>query len=462
MKKLLFLLSVACLAVKCFASAPIISVSNTEVNQYCSQIGVSTSNSEQEAINNLLYIKLLDYVGMQKGYENSQEYVTGMTAQKDQILVQVATQKYILDAISITNQDIKNAYALQKSQMIIPQKDIVSHIVVETQSQAQAIITELKGKSGTELDTAFAAIANSNSLDTQTAYKGGMIGTYTEKDANGVYKTAIFSMKSPGVYPKPVKLLNQWSVIKVDQIIPIQTMSLEQATPILKQQLQQQHYSQQMQTWKATTLKSLGSENETNIREFISGKLVLTSGSSTIFATINGQNVTGQDIISTVALLLQQQNQQEVSMSDALQFINKSIPKVRKQIVNQVVLNKMLIEQAKKDDLQNSEQYNQIYSMISNQVLAVVTQQKEIIDKITVSDEQAQSVYNQYASQINQPFKQVRMQIIQMIQSQEAPDAMQQWFKTNEAKYGSLISVEVSQPSGSAGLNGALSNGSDN
>jgi len=443
-------------------------VTDTDVNQYLAQVGMTSVTPDQKlaVINNLIYIKLLDYVGMQKGYEKSPEYQSAMSSQQDQILMQVAVQKYITDAAKVTDKDIQNAYNAQKSQMVVPQQAVVSHIVVATQAQAQAIITQLQGKSGTDLDNAFSALAKSQSLDSQTASKGGMIGTYTPNNATGAYKTAIFSMNSPGVYSQPVKLMNQWSVIKVDQIIPSQTMSLQQATPVLKQQLQQQKYMQQMQTWQAAALKNLGSENQTNVQAFVSGSAALTSGSSTVFATISGQNVTGQDIINGVAAMAQQQTGQAAPTSAVLQYIATMNPQAKQQMLNQVIFNKLLLAQAKKDNLQNSKNYKQIYSMISSQALAMVTQQKEIVANIQVTDDQAQSFYTQNAAQINQPFAQVKAQIIQYLQQQQAPQAIQQWFVTNEAKYVKLNTKAMPQASlpasGSAVTSGASTSGSSN
>ncbi|MCX5774298.1 MAG: peptidyl-prolyl cis-trans isomerase [Fusobacteria bacterium] len=443
-------------------------VTDADVNQYLVQIGAPSNISADQklaVINNLIYIKLLDYVGMQKGYEKSSDYQTMMTSQQNQILSQVAMQKYITNAAKVTDQDVSSAYNAQKSQLSVPQQAVVSHIVVKTKAQAQAIISQLQGKSGTVLDNAFSAIAKTQSLDTQTAQKGGLIGTYSQSNAIGAYKAAIFSMTSPGVYSKPVQLMGDWSVIKVNQIIPAQAMSLTQATPMLKQQLQQQKFIQQMQSFQTSSIKRFGSENQANVNAFISGTAVITSGSSTVFATINGQNITGQDLISAVSTMAQQQTGQAISPAAAVQYIAQMNSQAKQQVFSQVMLNKLLLASAKKDNLQNSKDYKQIYAMISSQALAMVTQQKEIVNNIQITDAQAQSFYKQYSSQINQPFTQVKAQIVQMLQQQESAQAIQQWFVANEAKYVKInkkAMPQASLPISGGDTGGGVASGSSN
>jgi peptidyl-prolyl cis-trans isomerase C len=110
----------------------------------------------------------------------------------------------------------------------------VSHILVETEDEAKAIIAQL-GKKGK-----FDKIAKAKSKDAGSAERGGSLGWAVPSNFVPPFANAMLSLKK-GTYTKePVKSQFGWHIIKLDDVRDLKVPSFEELKPQIQQRLQQQ------------------------------------------------------------------------------------------------------------------------------------------------------------------------------------------------------------------------------
>lgn len=419
-----------------------LSVTSTDLNYFIAQASGPNqiTNAQKSAlINQLIEMKLFNYLGMQNGYQNQPTFQDQMAKQEKALLTQAAYQQYIVNPSTPTTAEIQAQYNTNKSKYVTPTKADVSQIVVKTQTQANVIMAQLKGKTGNSLNTTFSQLAKAQSQDTVSAKQGGHIGVYSQDTTIGQYKTIIFGMKKPGV-AQPFSMSGMYVILKVNQVYPGHAMSLAEATPIISESLQQQAMSEVAQNWFNVSLKQYGIVNQANLVKYIggsasspvsgsglvsrsssiSGSGVAISGTATL-ATINGSNITVADINRAINDTIAQSGQSNVTIT----------PKLRQQIYNQVVFPKLLLAVAQKNNLQDTLTYQQMYTFAQMDLLANYTVEQLVVNKVSVTQAQAQAFYNQNATQIGQPFAKVQTQIMNQLKQQAVQNGIQQIISQN-------------------------------
>lgn len=106
-----------------------------------------------------------------------------------------------------------------------------SHILVETEEEAQALVTELEG------DADFAALAREKSTG-PSASAGGDLGWFGEGDMVGEFFDAVAALE-PGEVSAPVQTEFGWHVIKLAETREKQRPTLETVRPELEEKLRQ-------------------------------------------------------------------------------------------------------------------------------------------------------------------------------------------------------------------------------
>jgi len=416
-----------------------VTVTSSDLNYFLTQAGApaQVSNDQKTALlNQLIEMKLFDYLGTQNGYQNSAEFKAQMNKQVNGMLMQTAYQQYIVTPSTPTAAQIQAQYKANKAKYVTPNRADVSQIVVKTQAQATAIMNQLKGKQGKALNLAFAKLAQTQSQDQVSAKQGGHIGMYSEDSTIGQYKTVIFGMKTPGV-AQPFAMSGMYVILKVNAVYPGHAMSLAEATPVITQTLEQQQMATVAQNWFNTSLKQYGVVNQANLTQYIgvSGASMVsgtstTSGSSVaaptisgtaILATISGSSVTVADVNKAINDAIAQSGQQNITIT----------PQIRQQMYNQVVFPKLLLVAAQKNNLQNSSTYQQMYSFVEMDALANYTVEQLVVKKVNVTAAQAQSFYDQNAKAIGQPYAKVQSQIMNQLKQQAVQNGIQQIISQN-------------------------------
>ena len=190
----------------------------------------------QTLIDELVERELLRQAALQQKLEQSPEFKTKIKQMEDNLLMAMVMQNY-LDQHPIDDAKLKAEYDTQVAKIKMPSEYKVSHILVENEAEAKAIIAELQaGKT-------FAELAKSKSIDSDSAHQGGDLGWITPKTVEPEFG-AVLEKLSKGKYTTtPVKTKFGWHIIQLDDSRQVPLPPFENVKEKIKASLQ----SQQMQ-----------------------------------------------------------------------------------------------------------------------------------------------------------------------------------------------------------------------
>jgi parvulin-like peptidyl-prolyl isomerase len=112
------------------------------------------------------------------------------------------------------------------------------HILVKTRPEADAIEAQLRGGAN------FATLAQQKSIDPGSKSSGGELGWFSETQMVAPFSKVAFSLNVGETSP-PVQTPFGWHIIQVEGKRPAHTMSLEEATPKVRDMLLQQQEAAQ-------------------------------------------------------------------------------------------------------------------------------------------------------------------------------------------------------------------------
>ena len=120
-----------------------------------------------------------------------------------------------------------------------------SHILVESEDRAKAIIAEVKaGKK-------FEDIAKKESKDTGSGAQGGDLGWASPANYVPEFTEAMVKLQKGGLTDAPVKSQFGWHIIRVDDLRDAQLPSLDDIKPQIAEQLEQQKMMQFQESLRA-------------------------------------------------------------------------------------------------------------------------------------------------------------------------------------------------------------------
>ncbi|QQP90301.1 peptidylprolyl isomerase [Skermanella sp. TT6] len=179
-------------------------------------------------IDQIINGKLVAEAGYKNNVQNDPEVAERMKRAEERIVQEL----YLTQEVQkrITAERLQEAYN-QFKQENPPQDEVkASHILVESEDAAKAIIADLK-KGGD-----FAKIAGEKSTDKAAAQQGGDLGFFTKDQMVEPFANAAFAMKPGDVSETPVQTQFGWHVIKV--------VERRQSTPPTFEEVQEQLRSQ--------------------------------------------------------------------------------------------------------------------------------------------------------------------------------------------------------------------------
>lgn len=180
----------------------------------------------------MINLAVLAQEAKKNGLDKNPEVVDQIELAKDSVLVGAYVQDYAKNH-SISDDQLKQEYDNLKANLGNSEYN-VSHILVDTEEEAKAIIAQL-GKKGK-----FDKIAKAKSKDAGSAEKGGSLGWAVPSNFVPPFANAMLSLKK-GTYTKePVKSQFGWHVIKLDEVRTLKVPSYEELKPQMQQRLQQQ------------------------------------------------------------------------------------------------------------------------------------------------------------------------------------------------------------------------------
>jgi len=180
----------------------------------------------------MISLEVLAQEAKKKGLDNDPEVIQQTELAKQSVLVSAFVQDYTKNH-QISDDKLKQEYDKLKANLGKSEYN-VSHILVETEDEAKAIIAQL-GKKGK-----FDKIAKAKSKDAGSAERGGSLGWAVPSNFVPPFANAVLSLKK-GTYTKePVKSQFGWHIIKLDDVRDLKVPSFEELKPQIQQRLQQQ------------------------------------------------------------------------------------------------------------------------------------------------------------------------------------------------------------------------------
>lgn len=193
------------------------------------------------ALEQVINVRLVQNRADASDVMESKEFAQELELSKQQIARNLFLQESVKDKVS--DGDIKKAYKEYVSKIPDVEERRASHILLETQEKAQAVIDKLK------TGETFEDLAKSVSIG-PTGPKGGDLGYFGKDDMVPEFGKAAFSMKKGDVSKEPVQTQFGWHVIKVTDARQRPKPTLEQLKPTLQAELGREALDQQIQSWR--------------------------------------------------------------------------------------------------------------------------------------------------------------------------------------------------------------------
>jgi peptidyl-prolyl cis-trans isomerase C len=151
--------------------------------------------------------------------------------------------------VTVTDDDVKAAFAQRKGSLGTPEKRDISNIVVATKDQADALVTQLQHGAD------FATLATTTSLDGSTRDSGGQLGQTTADQLDRGY-AKVASTAPAGTVFGPVQTNHGWNVGRVNQIVAAVPAVFDQVSANLKQSLQLEKAMNVWRDWLSTQIRN--------------------------------------------------------------------------------------------------------------------------------------------------------------------------------------------------------------
>lgn len=163
------------------------------------------------------------------GTDKDPELKAALKQVEQQLTVKTWMNKKLQAAV--TDDAVKRAYDKFIAEFKPVEEVRARHVLTETEAEAQAVIAELK--KGAD----FTEVAKNKSKDPSAKQNGGDLGYFTKDEMVQQFADAAFAMKPGELSAAPVKSQFGYHVIKVEDRRMAAPPTLEQAKPVLRDQL---------------------------------------------------------------------------------------------------------------------------------------------------------------------------------------------------------------------------------
>ncbi len=182
---------------------------------------------------------LIDMKVMSQAARDAGMDQTELFAQRQKYLEERALRRaYFSDAIaaSVTEEATRAEYDAYVAQFQPAEEVRASHILVETEEEANALKAEIDGGAD------FATLARENSIDPGAA-NGGDLGFFGKGMMVAPFEEAVFAMSEAGEVSAPVQSQFGWHIIKLTEKRQSTPPTFEQVAPQIQQQLLMQSFT---------------------------------------------------------------------------------------------------------------------------------------------------------------------------------------------------------------------------
>lgn len=176
-------------------------------------------------IDQMISEAVVTQAGRKAGLQNSPELRRQMVQIEDQLVQQALIGREI--QAQVTEASLRARYQREIADQPAEAEVRARHILVQTESEARAIIASLAGGAD------FAATAKEKSRGPGAA-EGGDLGFFKKEDMPEALAEAAFALQPGQVGPEPVRTQFGWHVVKVEERREQPKPSFEEAEPGLR------------------------------------------------------------------------------------------------------------------------------------------------------------------------------------------------------------------------------------
>jgi len=173
--------------------------------------------------------------GVLESKEYKQELETLVSRLKIQLAAKIWEQQQF-ESIKVDLKEIKAYFDANPDEFVEKEKIHARHILVKTQSEAEAIIKSMKGLSGDKLRNEFIAQAKLKSTGPSAA-KGGDLGYFPRGQMVPSFNDAAFAMKEGAISSTPVQSQFGYHVIYIEDKKPAKKLGFDEVKNFIEQRL---------------------------------------------------------------------------------------------------------------------------------------------------------------------------------------------------------------------------------
>lgn len=223
-------------------------ITTTDLNIALEEMGsqfaqVPAEQRQFAAFMALIDIRLMAAKAKEDKLNESDDFKKRVDFLSDRALHNVLFKQQVID--SITDEEIRARYDKEVAATPAENEVKASHILVKTEDEAKAIITELEGGAD------FAELAKEKSTG-PSGPNGGDLGYFGKGQMVPEFETAALAL-DPGSYTKePVKTQFGFHVIKVEDVRPVQAPAFEQVEQQIREVVLREKYYNLLQSLRTS------------------------------------------------------------------------------------------------------------------------------------------------------------------------------------------------------------------
>lgn len=383
--------------------------------------GVPELQRKKELVDKLIGDRVVILEAYKEGLDNAVESDTMFAQQKGRILLNVLYQKEIADKAKVTESEMRKEYEMMQQEVH------ASHILVETEKEADEIYKQLKGEAD------FAELAKEKSIDPSAKDNAGDLGFFQWGRMVPEFQEVAFKMKE-GEISRPVKTKYGWHVIKLIERRDVEQPPFEEAKRLIENQLGRAKKEKRVEEYYEKLKKEVGFKIDEE------ALTLLMSKRQEVAPDTLGLRKTG-DLLDIESLSPEESEMTlftyrggEVKVETFAKQFNEIPQPYRPRLSDREELGKLafqtlvrdlLMEVAEEKNLEESEEFQEQWRGLKEQEMATRMKNEVILKGVGISDDEIQSYYDRHQDRFTiQPQVKVREILVQT--EEEAEDVLKQ------------------------------------
>ena len=212
----------------------------------------------QKVIDGLISQELVFADAKKMGVMQSAEYKAELDKVLERVKVQLASkvwEKRQFEKVKVEEKEVKAYYKSHPEEFSEKPKVRASHILLKTQTEAEAVTKELKDLKDGALNAKFAELAKAKSTG-PSGPKGGDLGYFGQGQMVPAFNDAVFGMKKGQLTKNPIKTQFGYHVILVTDKQEAKNLPYAEVKGFIEQKLKVEIFKEQMQAKMAELKKT--------------------------------------------------------------------------------------------------------------------------------------------------------------------------------------------------------------